>query len=68
MTPVPEHGASSKTRSKPPMTLGKARPSWLQMTTLRQPMRDTLADSALMRCLFESLAKTVPVFCSSAEM
>jgi hypothetical protein len=27
MTPVPEHGASSKTRSKPPMTLGNSRPS-----------------------------------------
>ena len=61
MTPSPVQGASSSTRSKPPISFGYARPSALMTTALRTPSREMFACSALMRSLEKSLAIRVPV-------
>ena len=68
MTPVPLHGASSSTRSKPPMTLGNSRPSYEHTTTFLQPKRCTFAVRLFVRALFASLANTTPVFCMRAAI
>ena len=62
MTPRPVHGASRSTRSKPPMTPGKARPSWQQTTALDTPRRCRFATVALCRSFFKSLQTSVPEF------
>lgn len=63
MTPVPEQGASSRTRSKPPMILGKARASWEEMMVFFAPRRWMLPIRALARFLLLSLAKRMPGEC-----
>lgn len=60
MTPVPEQGASSKTRSKPPIILGNARASCEEMTVFLAPRRWMLPIRALARFLLLSLAKRMP--------
>jgi hypothetical protein len=68
MTPVPLHGASRRTLSNPPITLGNSRPSYEQTTTFLHPRRCTFAVRLFVRALFVSLAKIMPVFRSNAAI
>lgn len=61
MTPVPVQGASSRTRSKPPMVRGKERASCEETMVLRQPRRCRLPIRAFARAREGSLAKRMPV-------
>jgi hypothetical protein len=68
MTPVPEQGASRRTRSNPPMILGNSRPSTLVITTFLHPRRATFPPRPLIRPRDESFAQTSPVLPMRADM